>query len=82
MRWLGLVLGFVAASVASFVLFFFLWVFVLFASGNGLTECDRGDCGPLGEWWSEHSLIVGAVIAGLALVAGFFVTRRLAGKSR
>jgi len=51
------------------------WLLVIVASGGAITECNRADCGSLGDWWYGHGGEVFAVIVGLAGVLGFLAIR-------
>jgi hypothetical protein len=51
------------------------WLLVIIASGGAITECNRADCGSLGDWSYGHGGEVFAVIAALAWVLGLFAMR-------
>ena len=51
------------------------WLLVIFASGGAITECNRADCGSLGEWSYDHGAEVFAASVALALVLGFVAMR-------
>jgi hypothetical protein len=70
-RWFVLLFVWAGGVVALYV----GWLLVIFASGGAITECNRADCGSLGEWSYGHGGEVFAVIVALAWVPGFFAMR-------
>jgi hypothetical protein len=73
MRRLARLFGFLVVSFVVFVALNVLWAIIIVASGGAIFECDRGDCGRLGDWSHEHGRLVFIVIVGLALLLGFSV---------
>jgi hypothetical protein len=45
---------FLGSWLASFLLLYVAWTAVVVMNGDAIFECDRGDCGPLGEWSYSH----------------------------
>jgi hypothetical protein len=72
MRWLARLFGFLVASFVVFIALNVLWAVIIIANGGAIFECDRGDCGRLGNWSHEHGRLVFIVIVALALLLGFF----------
>jgi hypothetical protein len=76
MAWLAVAARFIIGFVAAFLGLHVLLAVVVLVTGGAIFECDRGDCGTVGEWWYEHSrlVLVGVLAAALA-VASFAAMR-------
>jgi hypothetical protein len=76
MPWLAIVARFIVAFVGVFLGLYLLLALVVLVSGGTLIECDRADCGTVGDWWYSHSHLVFALVLALALVFASFVALR------
>jgi hypothetical protein len=76
MAWLAVVARFILGFVAAFLGLYVLLALVVLVTGGAIFECDRGDCGTVGEWWYEHSRGVFAVVLAAALAVACLVTLR------
>jgi hypothetical protein len=70
-RWFVFLFVWVGGVVALYV----GWLVVIIASGGAITECNRDDCGSLGDWSYSHGGEVFAVVVALAGVLGFLAMR-------
>ena len=71
-------LAFLLLTLVAFVLLAVAWLALIQVSGGSFVECDRGECGALGEFTTGAGFPVVA-LALLALAASFawWVARRL-----
>ena len=62
---------FVLITVAAFIALALAWVLLIGATGGSIAECDRADCGTLGDFTMETTwpLVPIALLAGALLVA-------------
>jgi hypothetical protein len=56
--------------VTAFIFYFALGILWLFIGG---TECDRGECPPLGEWADDHSGLFTILVATVSLLLGLLL---------
>ena len=69
-------LAFVLVAAAFFVLALIAWGALVVKTGGALSECDRGDCGTLGEFTFDYPFVLLGAI-GLALALSWAVVGRL-----
>ena len=68
--------AFLLVTVAVFVVLVFGWLGLIVATGGSFTECDRGDCGSLGEFSVNTSPLMPLVFIAIALGAAWAFVRR------
>jgi|EndMetStandDraft_4_1072995.scaffolds.fasta_scaffold432489_3 hypothetical protein len=70
-RWAVYLIGWVGSIIVLYV----IWFAVIVMSGGAFDECDRGDCGTLGEWWYAHPDPVLAAVVVLGAGGGLLAVR-------
>ena len=70
------VVAFLLATVAVFFVLVLGWLGLIVATGGSFTECDRGDCGSLGEFSVNTSPLMPLVFLSIAPVAAWAVVGR------
>ena len=69
--------GFLLGFVTAFLGLYFFFALIIPVSGGTFLECDRGDCGSVGNWWFDHQvLVLLTVVLTLALLCGYLAARR------
>jgi hypothetical protein len=58
------------------------WDDFVVATGDTLDECDRGECGTLGEFTDEHPWLLFLLLAGGAAIPAALVARLVRRRSR
>jgi uncharacterized membrane protein len=76
MLWLAVVTRFILGFVGAFLGLYIVLALVVLVTGGTLIECDRGDCGAVGEWWHGHSRLVGGFVVAVAALVGCLVALR------
>ncbi len=71
-------LAFVLLSATLWIVFVFAWSFaaIKFFEHGAISECDRGECGTLGEFTWDTWPLVPILLAGLAAAIAHLVVRR------
>lgn len=70
-------LAFLRTAAVMFVLLAVAAAIVIDVSGGSLVECDRGDCGALGEFTMEQTWpLVPVVFLAVSLAFAWWLTRR------
>jgi hypothetical protein len=72
---LGLV-SYTAVTLAIWGVLIGAWIVVIVATGGDFTECDRGECGALGEFQYQTWPLVPLAVLALALVLTWVIFRR------
>ncbi len=67
---------FVATTVVIALALLAGWVTLIFATGGAIFECDRGDCGTLGELNESLGWFPPLIALGLAALASWLIFRR------
>jgi hypothetical protein len=74
-RWVARAVVFLLAWLGGVIVLEVVWVIVILLSGGSILECDRSDCGTLGNWWEEHYGLVSASIIVLGAGGGILAVR-------
>ena len=72
------IVAFVALTIVGAMLLLVGWLALIVATGGAFTECDRGDCGTLGELSADLGWLV--PIAALAVSAAVAWSLTLRGR--
>ena len=67
---------FVATTVVIALALLAAWVLLIFATGGDIVECDRGDCGTLGELSESLGWFVPLIALALGALASWLIFRR------
>jgi hypothetical protein len=77
-RMLLLAIAYLLATIGAWIAIVFAWGLFVVVLHPDDTECDRGECSPLGEFTDDHRalLTITALVIALALVSMVFATLR------